>query len=382
VSAASASWAEVRARRVERSHLAERAAADRLLDVVRELGGVQAQVQASAELQLAARVDGATSADVKAALWEERTLVKAWTLRGTLHLHPADELSALHAARRTLEAGAPPSPSIVRPWTDPQGVVHPPLQAAQIAEVEAAVLEVLDGRCLTREEIADEVVRLVGEEPRARLRSGFGFFLGDLCQGPPRGARVTFVRPDQWIDGWSDTDGEAAIRDACRRFLLTNGPARAADFREWFMPGLLSIRAARAVFDSLGDELEEIEVEGRPSWVIAGDTAFPDPQPVVRLLPEYDAYVLGFRERDQLVPERVKELIAQGRGRYEGVTGSQVLLVDGLVAGTWSRRKRGTRIELEVRAARRLTRPQRAELAVEAERIGAFLGLEPQLVVG
>jgi hypothetical protein len=319
---------------------------------------------------------------VRDALWERRSLVKAWTLRGTLHLHPADELSGLHAARWQLAEGAPPAPSLVGPWRDPEGVVHPPLRPGQIAQVEAAVADVLDGRCLTRAEIADEVVERVGPEPRERLRSGFGFFLGGLCQGPPRGAKVTFVRPDQWIEGWHESDdGAEAIRGACRRFLHACGPSRPSEFREWFMPGLLSTGAARSVFDSLAEELVEVDVEGRSAWILRGDTGFPSPTPLVRLLPEYDAYVLGFREREHLVPEAVKELIARGRGRYEGVTGSQVLLVDGVVAGVWSRRRRGRRIELEVTSARRLTRAQLAELTDEGERIGGFLGLEPVLTL-
>jgi hypothetical protein len=37
--------------------------------------GVHAQVQLSAELQLSARVDGVVQADVRSALWEQRTLV-------------------------------------------------------------------------------------------------------------------------------------------------------------------------------------------------------------------------------------------------------------------------------------------------------------------
>jgi hypothetical protein len=379
VSPASTTWAEVRARRVERSFLAERASAERLVDVVRELGGVQAQLQASAELQLAARVDGITAADVKDALWKKRKLVKAWTLRGTLHLHPAAELSGLHGARRVLAADAPPEPSIVGPWRDPEGAVHPPLAAEQVAAIEAAVHAVLDGRCLTREEIADEVVQRVGEDPRERLRSGFGFFLGDLCQGPPRGQKVTFVRPDEWVEPWRDADGEAAILEACRRFLWACGPSRPAEFREWFMPRLLSAGRARGVFEALSGELEEIDVEGRTAWVRAGDTSFPEPAPHVCLLPEYDAYVLGFREREHLVPVRVKDLIARGRGRYEGVTGTRVLLVDGVVAGTWSRRRLGKKVELDVTPVGRLTRAQRTALTSEAERIGVFLGLEPVL---
>src|SRR5918999_1593026 len=94
----SATWQEVRARRLARSALAERAGVDRLVEIARDLGGVHAQVQASAELQLAVRVDGITQADVRDALWERRALVKAWTLRGTLHLHPANELALWYAA--------------------------------------------------------------------------------------------------------------------------------------------------------------------------------------------------------------------------------------------------------------------------------------------
>src|SRR5262245_39004733 len=99
-------WDEVRARRLARSSLSDRASSDRLVAVVGERCGVHAQVQASAELQLAARVEGVVQADVRAALWEQRALVKAWTVRGTLHLHPADELPLWYAARRAVQRSA------------------------------------------------------------------------------------------------------------------------------------------------------------------------------------------------------------------------------------------------------------------------------------
>src|SRR3954470_1319168 len=94
----SLTWNQVRTRRLARSALTRRSSS--LVDVARQVGGVHAQVQASAELQLAARVDGVTQQDVRAALWRDRTLVKAWTLRGTLHLHPADEVALWLPARR------------------------------------------------------------------------------------------------------------------------------------------------------------------------------------------------------------------------------------------------------------------------------------------
>ena len=53
---------------------------------------------------------------------------------------------------------------------------------------------------------------------------------------------------------------------------------------------------------------------------------------------------MGFREREQLVPPAVREQVAvQGEGRYEGPAGTQFLLVDGVCAGIWSRKKRAKR---------------------------------------
>jgi len=125
-----------------------------------------------------------------------------------------------------------------------------------------------------------------------------------------------------------------------------------------------------------------VDVEGRSAHVLSGDTAFPSAESSVRLLPEYDAYVMGFRERDVLVPPAVRALAAtRRRGRYEGPAGLRFLLVDGLAAGVWDRTKRGKRLEVNVAPVRALSKQERDELQAEAARLGAFLGLEPVLSV-
>jgi Winged helix DNA-binding domain len=379
---ASATWDEARARRLARCSLAERARADRLVEIVRELGGVHAQIQASADLQLAVRVDGITQAGVRDALWERRSLVKAWTLRGTLHVHPADDLALWYAAQRAVARSSPHDLEGLPEWPDPAGVLHPPLGRDEANAIRAAVWDALDGRCLLREELAEKVVKRVGPAAQQRLLSGFAFFLDELCQGPPKGAKITLVRPDQWIDGWREFDEQEALLQVCRRYLRTYGPSRPGDFRQWFAPVALTGAQARALFESLADELEKIDVEGHGAYVLAGDTVFPSLRPTLRLLPEYDVYIMGFREREHLVPQAVKEqLAARPRGRYEGPAGVRFLLVEGVAAGLWERKKRGKRIELQVAPTRRLTKAQRAELDLEAERIGEFMGLAPVLTL-
>jgi hypothetical protein len=317
--------------------LLERAPRERLVDVARDVCGIHAQVMGSAELSISARVDGVTQEEVRAELWEKRSLVKAWTIRGTLHIHPPDDLPVWAAAVRA---------------------VSQPEDAAVIE----AIGDALDGRCLLREELADEVAKRAGDWTREKLGSGWGYFIGSaavqgkLCHGPPRGNKVTFVRTDQWV-GWRDVDPARALAEGGRRFLTTYGPAGSRQFAEWF-----GLRPAA------GPEVPEVEVE-------PGTARGP-----LRLLPEYDCYVMGFRERVQLGPEQVRARVkSHPKGRFEGIAAVPTVLVDGIVAGTWRRARKGKKVELAVEAARRL---DMAELEAEAERIGTFLGAEPVLRMG
>ena len=94
-------WAQVMAWRLRRHQLGERAPAEAMLEVTARIAGLHAQVMSSAELTLWARLDGLEPDAVRRALWEERTLVKTWAMRGTLHLLPAAELPLWQAARST-----------------------------------------------------------------------------------------------------------------------------------------------------------------------------------------------------------------------------------------------------------------------------------------
>jgi hypothetical protein len=202
---------------------------------------------------------------------------------------------------------------------------------------------------------------------RSRVLAGFAFFTGDLVQGPPQGAKVTLADP-----GIKLLPRDEAIVEAGWRFLGTYGPARATEMREWL--------GFNAPLDKV--DVEEIEVEGRRTFVLAGDTAFPAPVSSVRLLPEYDAYVMASREREQLVPPKVREQVAaHARGRYEGPAGVRFLMVDGVAGGLWERKKTAKRIEITVTPAVRLTKAQRAELEAEAECIARFFGLGLSLTV-
>lgn len=371
-------WGSACRRRLTRQRLLAPAPAAQLVETVRAVGGIQAQVLSAAELAIGARVADITRQDVRAALWEQHTLIKTYGPRGTLHLLPADELPLWIAALRATETLSGP------PWYQRAGLA--PSQADDLLD---AIGAALDGRCLTRKELADAVTSQVGEWARERLLSAWGELLapaalaGKLCFGPGSGSQVSFVRADQWIGHWEQHDPQAALVELCRRYIATYGPATHQDIAHWFR---LKPEQARGLMESLAAELEEVEFIGRRAWVLAAD-APDDPHEAgassLWLLPQYDCYLLGCGPRERIVPEVARPRVnTYGRGRFESATGLPVLLIDGAVAGIWERRKQGKAVELRVESFVDLTARRHEQLEAEAARIGAFLGVSMALSLG
>jgi hypothetical protein len=371
-------WESACQRRLARQRLLIAAPSTQLVDTVRAVGGIQAQILSAAELALGARVAGITRQDVQMALWEEHTLVKTYGPRGTLHLLPADELPLWMAALRAAETlGGPP-------WYQRMG-----LESSQADDLLDAIADALDGHCLTRKELADEVTRRVGEWARERLLSAWGELLapaalaGKLCFGPGTASQVSFVRADQWIGHWEDHDPHEALVELCRRYIATYGPVTHQDIAHWFR---LKPDQARGLMASLAAELEAVDFIGRRAWLLAGDAlvgSYEAGETSLWLLPQYDCYLLGSGPREHIVPEVARPRVnTYGRGRFESATGLPVLLIDGSVAGIWERRKQGKWNELRVESFIDLTAWQHARLEVEAARIGAFLGVTVALSLG
>ena len=203
--------------------------------------------------------------------------------------------------------------------------------------------------------------------------SGYGELLhapaaiGLLCFGPPEGANVTFVRADQWIQGWRDEDPARARAEVLRRYLRAYGPATAPDFARWSGFGT---DATRSLFQSLSDELEHVRVDRKRGWILAGDADGSDERTGVWLLPRYDPYILGFRPRDPLVPPPVKERIRQDpKGRFETVTGVAPVVVDGVVTGLWRKRKERSGHRIEVEHVLPLPKGRRSDLDAALEQV-------------
>ena len=395
---ASLTWEGVTARRMARHALAEPSARLDPAGVAGLLCGAHAQILTAAEFSVGRRIVGATRADVRRALWEDRTLVKTFGPRGTVHLLPAADLPMWTGALSALPPSAPVHPEGVRFTNE------------QVAEVIAAIGDALAGAGLTASGptaqrltaegpaaeglTVDELTEAIGERcgpwavertmdafqdrlPRWRQLTSTAAHRGVLCFGPDRGRKVTYSHPRRWLPGFVPAAGDAALRALVLRYLHAYGPATPRHFARWLA---IPPRYATELFGRLAGDLERVDLDGEEAWVAAGDTGTPgEPHRGIRLLPYFDPYVVAGQPRDRLFPgaAAARALIPSGQaGNYP------VLLVDGVAGGVWHQRRSGRKLALTVEPLTGLTTARRRQLDDEAALLGTVMEATVTLTIG
>jgi len=352
----------VHAFRLARHHLLRRAPRGALLEVASAIGGAQAQVMSAAELQLVTR-SRAKVADVRAALWTDRTLVKTWLIRGTLHLIPAADLPIYSAAMRNLM------------WT-PAWFKWLRMNERELDALVAAMGDALSDEPMTKEELTARVGRGRPKHIREAISGSWGSLLkpaarrGLLAFGPSRGTNVTLVNPRHWLRGWKDVDTDEASAELARRYLRAYGPATKKDFVRWF--GYLR-RGRVDPWPALAEELVDVDVEGTRLQILAKDAralARTAPPRSVQLLPPFDPYLMGHSSRDHLFDKVHRWKVSRVAGWI-----SAVVLVDGRVEGTWTHARSGETLVVNVAPFAALSASTQREIGARAEDLASALGL-------
>ncbi len=346
-----------------------------MLDVVRDHVAVQAQVIGSAELAVHARVDGLRRDDIRTALWRDRTLVKTWAMRGTLHLVASDELPELVGALGTRIN-----------WLRPLWLRYFEVTREEMLALQDGIGEVLTDRPMTRAALGEALAKHLGNEAFAdRVTSSWGTFLkpaasrGLLCFGPDDGRNVTFVDPREWLGREMPEPTEDALAPVIVRQLHAFPGSSKGELARWW--GVQGGATFRKPIASLGDRVTELSADGTKVLVLTEDVetlATIEPSTAVRLLPAFDPYTLGLqKEAEPLLPLARRPLVSRTAGWI-----SQVLIVGGAIQGTWTHEVKKGRLEIRLVPWRRITKAERQAIDAEAARIGAFLGAEPDLAVG
>lgn len=334
------------------------------------LCGIQAQYMASAALAVRARAVGVvTAADVERARVEERTVIRTWLMRGTLHLIASHNLYWL-------------------PLLGPRMIASDQRRRAQLglddATCERAVSligEALAARgALTRAELADALaphgIPTAGQAMPHLLY--YAAFQAHICFGPDRDGEPTYVLLDQWLN--ERFGQQVTLNHLALMYLISYGPARPEDFASWSGVPLSSARASWRV---LANDLIEVEHEGRPTWIAKARACWLDDldsrgghSPQVNLIPAYDPYLLGYQNRELVVAPEYARRVHPGGGVFHNV-----LLVDGRAMGTWRTTRRRDRLEVMVEPFALLASDVYPGIEAEIADLGHFYAVRAELVV-
>jgi hypothetical protein len=205
---------------------------------------------------------------------------------------------------------------------------------------------------------------------------------GLVCHGPERLGEPSYVLFKDWCKDAIYTSAmpvEAALEELARRYLAAYGPASAADLAAW---SGLSQRELRPALARIADELVEVETAGNPSWLPKSHLGWLDepasfeqaPTPLVRLLPRFDIYLLGYAGRESILAPDFSSRINAGGGMI-----AASLLVDGRIQGTWRTKKRRDALDVIVAPFGELSAEVWAALETEVAALGRFLGVKAVL---
>lgn len=276
---------------------------------VRALLAVQAQDYAAGLWAIGQRTRTATRTDVEAAL-ADRSLVRTWPMRGTLHVVAAEDVRWLLALL---------APRIIKRAASRYRGLG--LDAKVFAKARTLCEKHLAGTTLTRPELFEIFKRgkIDPGEQRGIHILGALAMEGMLCLAAHRGKQPTFALLDEWIPSSRVLAGDEALGELARRYYVGHGPATVDDFAWW--TGLNRTEARHATSLVAGElELHGDHYSG-PRTIAKRGT--------VHLLSAWDELTVGYRDRSATVPASYATKTQNGL--------SPCVAVEGRVVGTWRR---------------------------------------------
>jgi Winged helix DNA-binding domain len=325
--------------------------------VVRTLGAVQGQDYLASLWAVAVRTPDATERDIEASI-ARRELVRTWPMRGTLHLVAAAD------ARWMTELMAPKA---IRGMAARHRQLG--LDEAVFDRARAALTQALHGdRQLTRP-AANKVLEAIGIPADARRNHIFGYLSQQsvLCIAAREGKQPTFALLEEWAPAARSLPRDESLAQLALRYFTGHGPATEQDLMWW---SGLTAREVREGIALAASDLEQTMVDGVAHWCGPGAVP-PVEKSRVDLLPSFDEYLLGYRDRGAVLdPAHAIGVNPGGNGIF-----NPIVVIGGRVRGTWRRAIKRDRVEIAATPFATFTQRERRAIAREAERYGAFLGL-------
>jgi hypothetical protein len=333
---------------------------ERSEEVVGWLGAVQAQDYGAAKWALAQRSQSLTDSAIDQA-FASGAILRTHVMRPTWHfVTPADirwllALTAprVHAASayyyRQLE-----------------------LDEEVISRSKVVLEKVLqDGKHRTRAELG-ALLQQAGIDTRNLLRLTYIVLIAELgglvCSGPRRGKQFTYALLEERAPHALVLDRDEALAELTRRYFTGHGPATLQDFIWW--SGLTSADAKAGLAMAAPHLIQEV-IEGQNYWYVEPKEIAAVLSPAVHLLPNYDEYIVGYKDRSAAFDRRNTKM----ENPRDSIVFNHTILINGRVSGTWKRSLSKDQVLLETKPFARLSTVEEAALASAVQRYGEFHGM-------
>jgi hypothetical protein len=302
-----------------------------------------------------------TAAGIERARTEERSLVRGWLMRGTVHLVAADDYrwmlplfaeGIVRQSRRRLARLGFDGPAQDRALA----IVGRALAAEGRLSRNAIAERLEDGGLSLTPETRVHLMRVVVSE-------------GIACIGPDEAGQGTLALSEDWLGGGGVDERDRALAELTRRYFGAFAPASDRDFAKW---AGLSIRDCRVGLELIAGELDEA-ADGL--LALRGATLRAPRSPLVRLLPAFDTYLLGYERRGYAVDRAGERRILPGGGVLK-----PTVCVDGRLVGLWSSKRSGRRLDVWIEPFDELPAGSARALEAEVADLGRFEGVAPRLM--
>jgi hypothetical protein len=295
-------------------------------EVVKWLGAVQAQDYLGSLWAIGSRIENSTEAMIEKAI-ADREIVRSWPMRGTLHFTAPEDLRWMQnlLAPRIIKKAA----SVYRKSELDEKVF------TKGARIITKALE--KNPILTRDELYETLERskIVTAETRGLHILGWTAQKGLICLAPRKGKQFTFTLLDNWIPATKAIDQQEAFSRLALTYFKSHGPATVHDFSWWTG---LTLTEAKQALEIVKENLTEIKSGTLLFYFI--EEFMPNTKPKAYLLPAYDEYTVGYKDRSAFLDEKHIEKARNG-------IFSPCILMNGQIAGTWKRTldKRSVNVE-------------------------------------
>jgi hypothetical protein len=327
-------------------------------DIVSWMTAVQAQDFLSSLWAIGIRVRDVCESDIEDAIADKK-IIRTWLLRGTLHFVTSQDI------RWILELI---SPRIIESNAN---ILEKNLQLdnnvfKKSCEIIIKALE--GGKHLKRIDLYNElksasidISDLRGIHILHRLAME-----GIICFGPREGKQQTFVLLDEWIPKSKSMNRGKALGELAFRYFNSHGPATIQDFRWW---SGLTDSDARNGLDKNKSKLKSEDINNQ-TYFYSSIKDTDDSYRVSQLLPNFDEYIVGYKDRSHLVNG-----IANNHEKINEFIFNPTIIVNGEIVGTWKRIFKAGRVNILLNQFKPLNSQEIRSIKEVAKAYGKFISM-------